>query len=448
MADEQLTPLEEAKLRIEQSGYADTELEPYIVLIKRWDKEAEIHRFNPYMTVDGRVKELRGSLSDGQTFSIRTYFNTSDLDQVLGDLVIPARSCVAVFTDPSGGVHHGTASIGTSGMVDQTNPYENAETSAVGRALGLAGYGLIPGAGIASAEEVTDAIAREGAADGEDDWRSWPVAQLGQHKMPGRGWGKEGKFPGWTFEQVYDDSDGHGAMAWAAGLDGPKGIAAMMARYFNLREGQEEPVVEAGSETDIPFDGGEMVLIAGKRVNANNQLSPPWAQWVSNLAEQNTGEGKLFGHKNHLTNHLKKHYAVAKTMDMTGRQAAAFVRYIQSGGGDQDPAYYAPESLPSPEQDAEDLFGAESLDELLRKAAPNLAPPHNDDPQGWYKQICEMYGIGPVLTTKQLESMRKILQLIASGVINLREIAEAGGGDDPMFRTLCESLTKVAQNGK
>ena len=447
MADEQLTPLEEAKLRVTQSGYADTDLESYIVFIKRWDKEAEIHRFNPYMTVDGRVKEVKDSLKDDQSFSIRTYFNTDESDQSLEDnIIVPARSCLAVFTDPYGGIHFGTASIGTSGVVDKTNPYENAETSAVGRALGLAGYGLIPGAGIASAEEVTDALARgEEASNDGDDWHTWPMAQLGQHKMPGRGWGKEGKFPGWTLQEVYDDQDGHGAMAWAGGLSDPSGITAMMARYFNLREGQQEEAQGEFDEFDRAVvgieDGIPYVLIAGKKVPANEQLSSQWAQWVAKMAAQNTGGGKLFGHQKHLTNHLKAHYTVAKIMDMNGLQAAAFVRYMQSGGKDKDPAYY--------ESDEEGLFGPQSLDELLRKAAPNLAPPHDEDPQAWFKQTCEAYGIGPVLNEKQLDSMRKILQLIATGTINLREIAEAGSSeDDPMFRTLCESLRKVAQNGK
>jgi len=450
MTDEQLSPIEEARLRIEQSGYAGGPLEPYIVLIKRWDEKAQVHRFNPYMTVDGRMKELVDSLKEGESFSIRTYFNTGDHDQFVENFVIPTRSCVAVFVDPSGGVHFGTASIGTSGMVDKTNAIENAETSAVGRALGLAGYGLIPGAGIASAEEVTDALAREGASNGDDDWRSWPVSKLGQHKMPGRGWGKEGKFPGWTFEEVYGDSDGHGAMAWAAGLADPKGITAMMALYFNLRESHQE---EAQGEFNVPdgvsleeFDRqitaptNGVVLIADRNVSANEQLSPQWAQWVAKLAAKNTGEGKLFGHQKHLTNHLKAHFLVAKIMDLSGVQAAALVRYMQSGGKDKDPAYY--------KSDEEELFGSQSLDDLLRKAAPNLAPPHDKDPQGWFKQTCEAYGIGPVLNEKQLDSMRRILQLIATGTINLREIAEGDEEEDPMFRTLCESLRKVAQNGK
>lgn len=46
-------------------------------------------------------------------------------------------------------------------MIERQNPYEVAETSAVGRALGFAGYGLLES--IASADEVNRAVKRQGS---------------------------------------------------------------------------------------------------------------------------------------------------------------------------------------------------------------------------------------------------------------------------------------------
>src|SRR5258706_5057309 len=53
----------------------------------------------------------------------------------------------------------GISSVGnnTFKVIEKQNPYEVAETSAVGRALGFAGYGLIES--IASADEVQKSIA-------------------------------------------------------------------------------------------------------------------------------------------------------------------------------------------------------------------------------------------------------------------------------------------------
>lgn len=48
-------------------------------------------------------------------------------------------------------------SLDTSRYIDRQNPFEVAETSAVGRALGFAGYGLIEG--VASADDMVRAIA-------------------------------------------------------------------------------------------------------------------------------------------------------------------------------------------------------------------------------------------------------------------------------------------------
>jgi hypothetical protein len=51
--------------------------------------------------------------------------------------------------------------LNSSRAIEKQNPYEVAETSAVGRALGFAGYGLLES--IASADEVTRAVALKAA---------------------------------------------------------------------------------------------------------------------------------------------------------------------------------------------------------------------------------------------------------------------------------------------
>ena len=64
-----------------------------------------------------------------------------------------------VSIEIEGRLFKGTASCNIGGRgVDATNPIENAETSALGRALGLAGFGSLES--VASAEEVKAAVSR------------------------------------------------------------------------------------------------------------------------------------------------------------------------------------------------------------------------------------------------------------------------------------------------
>lgn len=54
------------------------------------------------------------------------------------------------------GTFHGTSAANMSKAIEKASPYEVAESSAIGRALGFAGYGIADG--IASAEEVEKAV--------------------------------------------------------------------------------------------------------------------------------------------------------------------------------------------------------------------------------------------------------------------------------------------------
>jgi hypothetical protein len=59
--------------------------------------------------------------------------------------------CTATVTTEKG-TFNGTSAANPTKAIEKMNPYEVAETSAVGRALGFAGYGIIEG--IATADEM------------------------------------------------------------------------------------------------------------------------------------------------------------------------------------------------------------------------------------------------------------------------------------------------------
>ena len=115
----------------------------------------------PYMGVDGRIKMAFDEHRDkGARLQIQTQFDT---EPVSGQLLCRA----IVISDLLGtATAHARAFLHGSG-VDATNPLENAETSAVGRALGFLGYGLY-GSGIASAEEVLQAQAARDSQEHPD----------------------------------------------------------------------------------------------------------------------------------------------------------------------------------------------------------------------------------------------------------------------------------------
>jgi hypothetical protein len=108
----------------------------------------------PYMGVDGRVKMATDDhRAMGESLVMQTAFEVEPLSNQL--------LCRAVVTSSMLGsaTAHARVFLGGDG-VDATNPLENAETSAVGRALGFLGYGLY-GTGMASAEEVLRARAAQ-----------------------------------------------------------------------------------------------------------------------------------------------------------------------------------------------------------------------------------------------------------------------------------------------
>ena len=98
-----------------------------------------------YMTVARRIELAH---ENQKLESIETEVLSHD------PVVVKARVIVngKVFTGISAVI------ISSAKMIERQNPYEVAETSAVGRALGFAGYGLIES--VASADEVVRAVSQ------------------------------------------------------------------------------------------------------------------------------------------------------------------------------------------------------------------------------------------------------------------------------------------------
>lgn len=143
-------------------------LEKYVVSIHGRD----------YMTVSGRIKEAQ---SEGE---LNCFTEILKDDEVI---------IVKAIVQTARGASVGHAAAYGVTPIDKQNPYENAETSAVGRALGFLGYGLIAEGGVASAEEM------QGVVEPEDK----PVRE----KTPGGATIKQYNFAVDLFKANHFDAD-------------------------------------------------------------------------------------------------------------------------------------------------------------------------------------------------------------------------------------------------
>lgn len=102
----------------------------------------------PYMAVNGRVKMAR---DDHRKHEKLMHFHEPVISENGSFLKITIESDMLGKATGSSIIRTGDKASGA----EKDNPLEVAETSAIGRALGFLGYGLI-GTGIASAEEMID----------------------------------------------------------------------------------------------------------------------------------------------------------------------------------------------------------------------------------------------------------------------------------------------------
>ncbi len=110
-----------------------------------------------YMTIDGKL--AMANLDHRQQNKRLDFGEPKVLVNTLEQLTLQVTVTSEIY-----GVRHGIATsrkkLGTNAEKDW--PWEVAETSAIGRALAAMGYGLLPGAGLASAEDMLRAQAMNG----------------------------------------------------------------------------------------------------------------------------------------------------------------------------------------------------------------------------------------------------------------------------------------------
>lgn len=115
-----------------------------------YDKGTYMSIEKPYVTVDGRVQMARDEHKEKES-KLNIH---APLIQQFGDIYIVSVTVESELY----GTATGTIEVGTKNAVDKNNPFANAQTSAIGRALGFLGYGLIGTGVIASAEEAEQAL--------------------------------------------------------------------------------------------------------------------------------------------------------------------------------------------------------------------------------------------------------------------------------------------------
>lgn len=117
-------------------------------------------RWQPYFMVDGRLLMCaRFHQAQDKAYDRETVEIERTEDQVT--MIATVRSPILGL-----GVGRSVAHLNLDGKsAEATHPEEVAETSALGRALATLGFGILPGAGLASAEDMKQVVQREKAAN-------------------------------------------------------------------------------------------------------------------------------------------------------------------------------------------------------------------------------------------------------------------------------------------
>ena len=140
-----------------------------------------------------------------------------------------------------------------SSFINKTSYIENCETSAVGRALGMAGFGI--DTSVASAEEVQNAINNQVTISTEDEARALPITF--------------GKYNGKTIGEIYEAGDAH-YLEWLFDKSSDENIKKAVSILTGLVEMTPE---ESKKEiNEMPIQEGQKQRIKDKYKDNLDQL--------------------------------------------------------------------------------------------------------------------------------------------------------------------------------
>jgi len=222
VAEQEAEALLEYQRRVKDAGYDTGTYAGYVMKIRNVGKARMIIRnqrgdlveveyqkltYSPYMSAAGRMKEMWAEHRGGkQKLTVTTEVLPVWLPPTypeLEQLCRQAARCLDEATDDEGvaraamvlltglrrssqgyvdviatlaselfgkvtGRVRAAVEMKDRGSAEQTRPIETAETSAVGRAAAMAGYGLFPGAGLANGEDMKEVAEREQPGGGND----------------------------------------------------------------------------------------------------------------------------------------------------------------------------------------------------------------------------------------------------------------------------------------
>ena len=132
-----------------------------------------------YMTVARRVELAH---TDESLESVETEVLSHDPVVIRAKVVVKGKTYTGISS----------VDLNSPKLIEKQNPYEVAETSAVGRALGFAGYGVIEG--IASADEVVQALVPQGERSENEGTEEQLVCEVcGKPATEKKGTSKTGK---------------------------------------------------------------------------------------------------------------------------------------------------------------------------------------------------------------------------------------------------------------